>query len=479
MDISEAGLDRIEAQRSTDVSHDQRRKKSFCMNLINKGARTLSSRGLFNPKAQSHRRSRSHAALKLRSTEVFDVILKECPSLEDERDKEGRTCLSFGASMGYYEGVRKLLDRSTKSVYVSDDDGSYPIHMAVEKGHKKIVLEILKRCPYSKHLLNKRGQNILHIAANSGRFQILNHLTTHEQTKHLANEQDVDGNTPLHLAIIKWRPRAARCLVGQENLFIQNNSGLTALDIAELNIKPNYIFRERLTIVVLVHGHFENDAKCIHTMKLTRPSVPLERGGNKDFINALIVVAALVATVTFSAGFTTPGGFKSTSSPNLGVAVLANDNRLHVFLGCDTVAMGSSVIAVVSLIWAQLGDPALFRSSVNLALPLLCFSLLWMANAYFSAMMITVGPVPGFMIVFMLAYLFFLYVMLVIFVPHIFLQLSIFGPASPLVSAVFLSFLKLVNDGNDESDKTSSTQSHMSIKKEDSVEISGEMPHTT
>lgn len=162
--------------------------------------------------------------------------------------------------------------------------------------------------------------------------------------------------------------------------------------------------------MVLVHGHFENDPKSIQTMNLTRPTVPLDRGGNKEYINALIVVAALVATVTFSAGFTTPGGFKSTSSPNLGVATLANDRRLHMFLACDTIAMGSSVIAVVSLIWAQLGDPALFRSSVNLALPLLCFSLMWMANAYFSAMMLTVGPVTGFMIVIVLAYLIFLYI---------------------------------------------------------------------
>lgn len=34
-------------------------------------------------------------------------------------------------------------------------------------------------------------------------------------------------------------------------------------------------------------------------MKLTRPSVPMERHKNKEYINAFIVVAALVATVTF------------------------------------------------------------------------------------------------------------------------------------------------------------------------------------
>lgn len=45
MDSSEAHLDRIEAQRSTDVSHDQRKGRYFPMNLINKVARKLRSRG--------------------------------------------------------------------------------------------------------------------------------------------------------------------------------------------------------------------------------------------------------------------------------------------------------------------------------------------------------------------------------------------------------------------------------------------------
>lgn len=33
------------------------------------------------------------------------------PSLVDERDEEGRTCLSFGASIGNYGGVGNMLDR--------------------------------------------------------------------------------------------------------------------------------------------------------------------------------------------------------------------------------------------------------------------------------------------------------------------------------------------------------------------------------
>ncbi|XP_023636792.1 protein ACCELERATED CELL DEATH 6 isoform X2 [Capsella rubella] len=267
----------------------------------------------------------AHAALKSMSTDVLEVILNKYPSVVDERDEKGRTCLMFGASMGYYKGVCKLLERSTESVFVCDDDGSYPIHMAVENSHIEVVIAMLQRCPYSKHLLNRKGQNILHIAAESGNLSILDHLTTCESTYyHLSNEQDVDGNTPLHLATIKWRPRAIHCLAGKKNLLTQNNKGLTALNIADVNLQPHYIFRERLTLMALADAQFKNYPTfrdTPHTMGLTRPIKPKD-GGNKDYINALLVVAALIATVTFTAGFTIPGGVRS-SNPNLGMANLA------------------------------------------------------------------------------------------------------------------------------------------------------------
>ncbi|CDY48562.1 BnaA09g01580D [Brassica napus] len=75
-----------------------------------------------------------HVALKARNTDIIDVILKKYPSLENERDEEGMTCLSFGASIGFYKGVCNLLDRSTR-----------------------VVFAILIRCPNSKHLLNRKG----------------------------------------------------------------------------------------------------------------------------------------------------------------------------------------------------------------------------------------------------------------------------------------------------------------------------------
>ncbi|XP_024009575.1 protein ACCELERATED CELL DEATH 6 [Eutrema salsugineum] len=233
----------------------------------------------------------AHAALKARSTDILDAILKKYPSLEDEPDEQGRTCLSFGASIGYYEGVCNLLDRSTKNVYVCDDDGSFPIHLSVEKCSREIVDVFLKRCPDSKHLLNKRGQNILHIAAKMG-----HHIIKNDVRKILEFGQDVDGNTPLHLATKKLCSGLITSLTSDVRILqVRNNNGLRAPDIAESEVKPNHIFQERLTLALLLSANTKQKGyEKIRSM--TRPSEPLNHDKNRDYVNTLLLVAALVAT---------------------------------------------------------------------------------------------------------------------------------------------------------------------------------------
>jgi len=72
-------------------------------------------------------------------------------------------------------------------------------------------------------------------------------------------------------------------------------------------------------------------------------------------IEAHIVVAALVATVTFAAAFTMPGGYKNDKNEQ-GTAVLINNGFFVVFVILDAIAMVLSTSALcLHLYWAQLG----------------------------------------------------------------------------------------------------------------------------
>ncbi|KAL1188364.1 Protein ACCELERATED CELL DEATH 6 [Cardamine amara subsp. amara] len=344
------------------------------------------------------RKSLVHAALKAKNRDILDAILNKEPSLVNERDEGGLTCLSVGASVGYLKGVCNLLDRSTSSVFECNDDGCFPIHMAVEKGHVDVVKEILKRCPDSIELLNKKGQNILHIAAKSGKSRslLLKYIKRHDRkNNHLIEEQDEDGNTPLHLATINWRARNVRDLTrfssnAAKILKIENKDGLRALDIAELNLQSNYIFRERMTLMVLLSAYKPRGYEKIPTsgMTLRSRSEVLDANKYKDSVNALLLVATLVATVTFAAGITVPGGFNS-SGPDVGMAILASNFNFIFFMLADVVAMQSSLVAIIALVWAQMGDPELVHRAFQLALPSISLALSSMSFAFLYGVLAT------------------------------------------------------------------------------------------
>ncbi|XP_023634846.1 protein ACCELERATED CELL DEATH 6 [Capsella rubella] len=368
----------------------------------------------------------AHAALMAKNKDGLDFILDEYPSLVDERDDSGMTCLALGAYVGYYEGVCNLLHRSKKSVYVCDQDGSFPIHRAAKEGHQEIVEEFIKQCPDAKHLLNKLGQNVLHVAAKNGKHRVAKLLMDNEDTEHLGIGQDVDGNTPLHLAVMKWHYRSITLLAkGTKILKLRNKSGLTARDIAESELKPNYIFQERWTLALLLYTIHTRGFESVDS--LTRPAEPLDPKNNRDYVNTLLLVAALVATMTFAAGFTIPGGFNS-SAPHLGRATLAKNPTLCIFLLLDILAMQSSVATIGTLIWAQLGDPLLIRKSLHVALPLLLFSLLCMPLAFLFGVLTAVGHVKWLLIVIcIISVLFFLWAIFILG-PHVMLQRPYVSP---------------------------------------------------
>jgi len=59
-----------------------------------------------------------------------------------------------------------------------------------------------------------------------------------------------------------------------------------------------------------------------------------------------LVVAALIATVTFAAAFTLPGGYKNDQGPNEGTAILAEKAAFIVFVISDAMSMVLSLLAV-------------------------------------------------------------------------------------------------------------------------------------
>lgn len=60
-----------------------------------------------------------------------------------------------------------------------------------------------------------------------------------------------------------------------------------------------------------------------------------------------LVVATLIATMTFAAGFTLPGGYVSNDGPLQGSAILSRNAAFQAFMVTDTLAMVLSSVSVL------------------------------------------------------------------------------------------------------------------------------------
>ncbi|XP_057446081.1 protein ACCELERATED CELL DEATH 6-like isoform X1 [Lotus japonicus] len=234
-------------------------------------------------------------------------------------DTEERIPLHYAASIGYLKGVQDLLDKCASCVMERDIHGYLPIHLAAYAGHVTIVQELLKSkyCPDPREIVHKDGRNILHLAAQSGKFNVVKYImqASDNGLQKMINEQDYNGNTPLHLATLCCHPRIVHSLTWDKrvNPCVVNKDGQTALDAFEISSNPP--LREQLTWIALksvVPQPVEPKSMAIKVPPESTYKFMQQEGPDmepfKDRINTLIVVSTLIITATFATGFALPGG---------------------------------------------------------------------------------------------------------------------------------------------------------------------------
>lgn len=369
------------------------------------------------------------AAILARNEDILRKLLEKEPRLVDLRHEEEEpysrvgevgSALHLAASCGYVKVVDVLLAFDPFSATERDISGSFPIHVASRTGHVDVIAKLLPYCLDLIAMTENQGRNILHIAAESGKYDVLRYILKQREHQILVNQMDGEGNTPLHLASMHWHPKIVNALARYDGTDLNaiNKEGLTALGIIERSMDLMPSFRKLLTWGALKAGC----ASPIQPNKIGQYSK--HDGSNnetkmkryKDRVNTLLLVATLVATVTFAAGFTMPGGYNN-SAPDQGMATMLRSFKLQAFVLCDTIAMYSSIIVAVTLIWAQLGDFNLAANALRLAVPLMGISLTTMSLAFMAGIYLVVGKLSWLAITVLVVGLIFQVLQALLFLP--------------------------------------------------------------
>jgi len=248
-------------------------------------------RDLFGKTALHYSAKKGHEAVVIKLLEAPNVHV-------NINDINGRTALHQSAKMGHEAVVIKILEAPNVNVNIREINGLTALHLSAERGHEAVVIKILEAPNVDVNIQDKDRWTALHHSARWGHEAVFKKIfeapnvnvnvvtKRHDNALHLAVWGD-------NVSIVKILTTNPQLRVTQENL-----KGETPFQVAFEMKKPN--------------------SKSIESVLSEHPSVKKyvdvlyrDRQVYVDAANAILVGAALIATLTFACWLQPPLGYST------------------------------------------------------------------------------------------------------------------------------------------------------------------------
>ncbi|THF98199.1 hypothetical protein TEA_016562 [Camellia sinensis var. sinensis] len=153
------------------------------------------------------------------------------------------------------------------------------------------------------------------------------------------------------------------------------------------------------TLLPRRYGHEWRTLASLGLHKRLPSGIRVETGSVFELANfskwkeTISIVATLIATVTFTAGITMPGGYiVDSKDPNQGMAILTRKAAFMAFVITDTIALTLSVLAVLTQLYNIADNPIVINKQIALAFILTTCALIAMLVAFITGTYAVLAP---------------------------------------------------------------------------------------
>ncbi|XP_017614956.2 ankyrin repeat-containing protein ITN1-like isoform X2 [Gossypium arboreum] len=271
-----------------------------------------------------HGRTTLHATTMAEDEDATSKILEKQEDLRKKEDKDGHTPLHYAAHIGCNSVVEVLLEKDVSAAYKGDKKlGMTPLLVAARQGNVGTVKKILSKCPDCCERVDKRGLNLLHYLAFRDRSFKLSHSlfmpggtkTEYGSLRNLRKLKGAFGFTPEQVyALLRYEGHNKK--YRREKKQIEKLlKKIASEEVAELQV-----------------SHIPLPTVSTKSLEKTR--------------DAHLVVAALIATITFAAAITVPGGLNTEKGSEQGTPFLIDEAAFKAFVVTNAMAFILSVSAL-------------------------------------------------------------------------------------------------------------------------------------
>lgn len=259
--------------------------------------------------------------------------------------------------------------------------------------------------PFSKK--NKIGERslsgdtltCLHIAVKNGHLEFVKFILQTRQLRKLINMQDKVGRTALHYAVEQCDPRLVAALLSHESIdptILDNRGNSAASQLSSITIDDKTLDWKEVHVLMSKADPSDDDISLYNLRKGATKQESIKSRRQREsmtqkYRSNTSLVAILLATITFTAAFTLPGGYSSDSG-NAGLPTMSGKVTFIVFLIFDTLAMCSSFVVAFICLMGKWEDDKFTTCFIFVTKKLTWFAYLATVTAFSTGLYPVLAP---------------------------------------------------------------------------------------